>query len=46
MKIYFINIFVRVVKRKMNNQEKTAEDILNNDYNLTDQEINNIISKI
>jgi len=47
LKPFQINIFVRVVKRKVETEGRTAADILDNDYPaLTDTDKNNILSKI
>lgn len=47
LKSFQINIFVRVVKRKIAKEGRTAADILDYDYPaLTDTDKNNILSKI
>jgi hypothetical protein len=47
MQDYKVNIFKRVIKRKMGKQDKTATVIIDENYpNLTDTEKNEILSKI
>jgi|AntRauTorckE6833_2_1112554.scaffolds.fasta_scaffold39612_4 hypothetical protein len=47
MKDYMVNIFVRVIKRKMDSEGRTSIDILDNDYsNLAQTDKDSILNKI
>ena len=47
MKDYMINIFVRVVRRKVEQEERTVADVLDNDYpNLAQADKDVILNKI
>jgi hypothetical protein len=44
MKNYIINIFVRVIKRKMNEENLSAEEVINNYSGLSDNNKQEILS--